>query len=80
MSRTLEFLVRACDGRLVGEDRGFATVSIDSRTLEPGDLFVAIKGERFDGHDFAAAAVERGACGLIVSRQLPVSVPQVVVA
>jgi UDP-N-acetylmuramoyl-tripeptide--D-alanyl-D-alanine ligase len=80
MSRTLGFLARACDGRLVGEDRGFAAVSIDSRTLEPGDLFVAIKGERFDGHDFAAAAVERGACGLIVSRQLPVSVPQVVVA
>lgn len=80
MSRTLGFLVRACDGRLVGGDCGFGAVSIDSRTLEPGDLFVALKGERFDGHDFAAAAVGRGAAALLVSRQLPLGVPQVVVA
>jgi UDP-N-acetylmuramoyl-tripeptide--D-alanyl-D-alanine ligase len=79
MSRTLEFLARACDGRLVGADRSFGAVSIDSRSLEPGDLFVAVKGERFDGHDFVAAAIERGACGLLVSRQLPVDLPQVVV-
>jgi len=79
MSRTLEFLARACDGRLIGADRSFAAVSIDSRTLEPGDLFVAVKGERFDGHDFVTAAIERGACGLLVSRQLPLDVPQVVV-
>jgi len=79
MKRTLEFLARACDGRLVGEDRGFGAVSIDSRTLEPGDLFVAVKGERFDGHEFVHAAIERGACGLMVSRQMPVGLPQVVV-
>jgi len=80
MSRTLGFLARACDGRLVGGDCAFGAVSIDSRTLEPGDLFVALKGERFDGHDFAAAAVGRGAAALLVSRQLPLGVPQVVVA
>jgi len=42
--------------------------SIDSRTIEPGELFFAVKGERFDGHDFIAAAVERGAVGAVVSR------------
>ncbi|MDC4224886.1 MAG: Mur ligase domain-containing protein [Candidatus Manganitrophus sp.] len=42
-------------------------VSIDTRTLRPGDLFVAIKGPRFDGHDFVAQALERGASGAIVS-------------
>jgi len=42
--------------------------SIDSRTVAPGELFFAVKGERFDGHDFIAAAVERGAVGAVVSR------------
>jgi UDP-N-acetylmuramoyl-tripeptide--D-alanyl-D-alanine ligase len=41
-------------------------VSIDSRTLAPGDLFVAIRGERFDGHRFAASALDRGALGVVV--------------
>ena len=41
-------------------------VSIDSRTLQPGDLFVAIKGERADGHKFVEAAFERGAAAAIV--------------
>jgi UDP-N-acetylmuramoyl-tripeptide--D-alanyl-D-alanine ligase len=43
-------------------------VSIDSRTLGPGDLFVALRGARFDGHDFVADALARGAIGAVVSR------------
>jgi UDP-N-acetylmuramoyl-tripeptide--D-alanyl-D-alanine ligase len=43
-------------------------VSIDTRTLAPGDLFVAIAGSRHDGHDHLAAAVARGAAGLLVAR------------
>jgi UDP-N-acetylmuramoyl-tripeptide--D-alanyl-D-alanine ligase len=42
--------------------------SIDSRTVAAGELFFAVKGERLDGHDFIAAAVERGAVGAVVSR------------
>ena len=42
-------------------------VSIDTRTLKPGDLYVAIRGERFDGHDFVEAALAAGAGGAIVS-------------
>jgi len=42
--------------------------SIDSRTLQRGDLFFAIRGERFDGHDYVAAAIARGACAAVVSR------------
>ncbi len=42
--------------------------SIDSRTLEAGDLFFAVKGERFDGHSFVAGAMERGAVGAVVAR------------
>jgi UDP-N-acetylmuramoyl-tripeptide--D-alanyl-D-alanine ligase len=40
--------------------------SIDSRTLNPGDLFIALAGERFDGHDYVQAALEKGAVGAIV--------------
>jgi len=49
--------------------------SIDSRTVEPGDLFVAIKGEKFDGHDFVADAFLRGAAAAVVSRP-PANAPE----
>jgi len=79
MRRNLSFFAAACGGRLVGGDRDFGAVSIDSRTIGAGDLFVALKGERFDGHDFLAAAVERGACAVVVSKPRTLSVPQLVV-
>ena len=49
------------------ESRPLPTVSIDSRTLQPGDLYVAIRGPRFDGHAFVAQAIARGAAGVVVS-------------
>ncbi|HQA78518.1 MAG TPA: UDP-N-acetylmuramoyl-tripeptide--D-alanyl-D-alanine ligase [Propionicimonas sp.] len=55
-------------------------VVIDSRAVTPGCLFVAMPGVRVDGHDFAAAAVEAGAAAVLVSREVPVGVPQLVVA
>jgi UDP-N-acetylmuramoyl-tripeptide--D-alanyl-D-alanine ligase len=42
--------------------------SIDTRTLSPGDLFFAVRGERYDAHDFVAAALQRGARAAVVSR------------
>jgi UDP-N-acetylmuramoyl-tripeptide--D-alanyl-D-alanine ligase len=48
--------------------RTFSGVSIDSRTLAPGELFVAIRGDRFDGADFIGAAVDAGAGGIVVER------------
>jgi len=52
--------------RLVGEDVRFASVSTDSRTLERGALFIALRGERFDGRRFIGAAKERGAAAAVV--------------
>jgi UDP-N-acetylmuramoyl-tripeptide--D-alanyl-D-alanine ligase len=43
-------------------------ISIDSRTVREGELFVAIRGDRFDGHDFVADAIKRGAWGAVVER------------
>ncbi|MBQ9041497.1 MAG: UDP-N-acetylmuramoyl-tripeptide--D-alanyl-D-alanine ligase [Eggerthellaceae bacterium] len=52
----------------------------DSRTVKPGDLYVALPGERVDGHDFAAAAVEAGAVAVLGTRELSVDVPVIVAA
>jgi UDP-N-acetylmuramoyl-L-alanyl-D-glutamate--2,6-diaminopimelate ligase len=54
-------------------------LAYDARAVGPGALFFAVPGERADGHDFAAEAVERGAVALVVERALDVPVPQVVV-
>jgi UDP-N-acetylmuramoyl-tripeptide--D-alanyl-D-alanine ligase len=60
-------LVAATGGRLIG-DMGPATgVSIDTRTLQPGDLFFAIKGDVHDGHAFARPALGKGATAAVVS-------------
>jgi len=45
-----------------------AGVAIDSRTLRPGEIFLALAGERYDGHDYAAAALDSGASGVVLSR------------
>jgi UDP-N-acetylmuramoyl-tripeptide--D-alanyl-D-alanine ligase len=53
----------------------FAAVSTDSRAIGRGELFVALRGERFDGHDFLAMAAARGASGAIVDRRHPGPAP-----
>ncbi|MBS1158268.1 MAG: UDP-N-acetylmuramoyl-tripeptide--D-alanyl-D-alanine ligase [Proteobacteria bacterium] len=71
----------AVAGRLVGPDREILGVSTDTRAIGPGQLFVALRGERFDAHDFLAPAVASGAAALLVSDpdKLPEGVPAVVV-
>jgi UDP-N-acetylmuramoyl-tripeptide--D-alanyl-D-alanine ligase len=51
-----------------GGERSFTRVSTDSRDVEPGELFVALEGENFDGHDYVADALEKGASAAVVSR------------
>jgi UDP-N-acetylmuramoyl-tripeptide--D-alanyl-D-alanine ligase len=57
----------ATEGDAVGEWQATG-VSIDTRTLEPGDLFVAIQGVASDGHDYAKPALDKGAAGVVVRR------------
>ena len=54
--------------------------SIDSRTIAPGELFFAVRGERFDGQDFVAAAMERGAVAAVVSRHGVAKLPDAALA
>jgi UDP-N-acetylmuramoyl-tripeptide--D-alanyl-D-alanine ligase len=70
MNATLTAFASSCGGRLVGPDAAFSGVSTDSRTIGPGELFVALSGPRFNGEDYVAAAAARGAAGAVVrSRQ-----------
>ena len=56
-------------------------ISTDTRTVSAGSLFLALQGERFDAHDFAAQAADKDAVAIVVSRPLPdVSLPQILVA
>lgn len=68
---TIAELLKATRGKLVkgSPERKVRGISIDSRTIKPGEIFVTLKGERFDGHDFIREAVKNGACGAIVSRR-----------
>jgi len=59
---------RALTAELRGEDRAFDAVGTDTRALSPQALFVALKGDRYDGHDFIAQAVQRRAAGALVQK------------
>jgi UDP-N-acetylmuramoyl-tripeptide--D-alanyl-D-alanine ligase len=73
-SLTFTQLAEMIGGRLVqGGDVTSTSVIIDSREIKPGAVFFAIKGERLDGHQFVAQALEKGAVGAVVS-QLPENV------
>jgi UDP-N-acetylmuramoyl-tripeptide--D-alanyl-D-alanine ligase len=65
---TLAQAAAALGATVVGPDARFESVSTDSRTIERGALFVALRGDRFDGHDYVAAARERGAAAAMVER------------
>ena len=68
----------ATRGQLIGADVEFCCVGTDSRAIKKGQLFVALKGENFDGHEYAAQSLEQGASAVLVSKASNVS-PAVVV-
>ncbi len=71
MNRTaIKDATEALGGELIskGKEEWFSGVSTDTRTISRGELFFALKGERFDGHEFLQQAVEKGAAGVVVER------------
>ena len=68
---TLKAAAEACGGKLTGcpdPGTGIGRAVIDSRAVRPGDLFAAYRGERVDGHDYIAAAFDRGAACCLAER------------
>ena len=65
---TFDEMVKAMRGRPIGVRPAAITgISIDSRTVKPGEAFFAIRGDTFDGHDFATRALAAGAATAVVS-------------
>jgi UDP-N-acetylmuramoyl-L-alanyl-D-glutamate--2,6-diaminopimelate ligase len=78
----LDALIRAlAPGEVVGPQRvEIADLAYDTRRVRPGALFFCVRGERVDGHELAAEAVERGAAALVVERILDIAAAQLVVS
>ena len=78
---TLEDLATAVTGARVIGNAAIAVRAVrdDSREVEPGDVFVAVRGIRADGHAFISTAIERGAAAIVVEREMDAKIPQVIV-
>ncbi|NJD85530.1 UDP-N-acetylmuramoyl-tripeptide--D-alanyl-D-alanine ligase [Candidatus Erwinia dacicola] len=77
---TLQQLAEITGGTLYGADRSITEVTTDTRKVSAGCLFIALKGERFDAHDFVGNAISAGCLALLMGKHLHVAVAQVVVA
>ena len=74
---TLAMVATEVGGQLVGTDRAFESVSTDTRSLSRGQLFFALRGERYDATQFVAEAASLGAVGVVVEQQCDCELPQV---
>ncbi len=76
----LSELINVLDAQLIGDDASFNGVSIDSRAIQPGQLFIALTGPRFDGHDYLNDVAGKGAVAALVEREVADSaLPQLLV-
>ena len=78
MKDLLSKLLETLESDIIHGDVEYNGISIDSRNLKNGNLFIAIKGDNFDGHDFISDALDNGASGIITEKYFK-GVPQIVV-
>lgn len=79
ISVTLSWVADQLQGKLSGEDLNINGVSTDTRNIQPGDLFIALVGPNFNGHQFVSQAEASGAAALIVSEAVDSQLPQILV-
>jgi len=79
MKMMLSDCAEAIQGRLVGEDVAITSVSIDTRAIKPGQLYIAIKGHNFDGNEFVGQAEQAGAIAAIVHKGVKSTLPHILV-
>lgn len=77
---SLQQAAQILNGDVRGADCEFMRVSNDSRSIQPGDLYVALKGVRFDGHRFVSGAARKGAVAALVEAYQDLEIPQLKVA
>lgn len=80
MNMMLSEIAGCVQGRLVGEDIAISSVSIDTRAIQSGQLYIAIKGQNFDGNEFVAEAAQAGAAAAILHPGVTVAIPHIVVS
>lgn len=74
MNFKLEEFLKGFDGISINRiPETFNKFKIDSRSIEKGDIFIALKGSRFDGHDFVKDAIQKGALGVVVEKEIPLN-------
>jgi len=76
---SLSAIAKQLDVPLPAHDIEFCGISTDTRTLLPGNLYIAIRGEQFDGHQFIAEAAKKGAAAALVNQAVDCSMPQIIV-
>lgn len=79
MNLRLSEIANAVNGRLCGADLNITSVSTDSRDIPKNCLFIALIGDKFNGHDFVRLSAEKGAAACIVSEDVNVEIPKIVV-
>ena len=75
----LKDLAQISKGTLLGESLHVNDFSIDSRSIKKGQLYIALKGDNFDGHDFVEEALKKGASAVVISKDLKGDFPRIVV-
>lgn len=77
---SLQAIADVTGGQLMGDDIQVRSICTDTRAITRDSAFLALRGERFDGHEFVAEAQAKGALAAVVSREVSAALPQVVVA
>ena len=75
----LSQLANISNGKLIGKSIDFNGFSIDSRSINLNEVYIALKGKNFDGHEFLSEAQSKGAVAVIVSKTEQLSIPQIIV-
>ena len=75
----LNQLAEISNGRLVGPSMSTNSFSIDTRTIKPGEVFIALTGNNLDGHEFISEAMVKGASAAVVSKSIRVDIPHIIV-
>jgi len=78
-SNLLEISKHLSNATLIGKNVTFEGCSTDTRTLKENNLYIALKGDNFDGHDFVEQAIQKGAVGIITEKKLDLNIAQLVV-